>query len=73
MFVSGDGSLEVEGFDGTNEMGGFTGGKIEEVEGVLDSDFEPDGIREVLVLFDLLWIDLFLLTCNPLIPVIVSW
>ena len=54
MFVSGDRSLEVKGFDRTNEMSGFIGGKIKEVEGVLDSDFEPDSIREVLILFDLL-------------------
>ena len=54
VFVSGDRSLEVKGFNGTNEMDGFIGGKIKEVKGVLDSDFEPNSIHEVLMLFDLL-------------------
>ena len=54
VFVSSNRSLEVKGFNGTNKIGGFTGGKIKEVKGILNSNFEPDSIRKVLVLFDLL-------------------
>ena len=53
MFVSGNRSLKVERFNGTNKIGGFVGDKIK-VKGILNSDFEPNSIYRVLILFDLL-------------------
>ena len=54
VFISSNKSLEVEGFNRTNKIGDFIGGKIKEVKGILDSDFEPNSIHKVLILFNLL-------------------
>ena len=54
VFVSDNRSLKVKGFNETNKIGGFIGGKIKEVKGILDSNFKPNSIYKVLILFDLL-------------------
>ena len=54
VFVSSNRSLKVKGFNRTNKIGSFTGDKIKEIKGILNSDFEPNSIHEVLMLFDLL-------------------
>ena len=54
VFVSSNRSLEVKGFNRTNKIDSFIGDKIKEVKGILNSDFEPNSIYKVLMLFDLL-------------------
>ena len=53
VFISSNRSLEIKGFNRTNKISSFVGGKIK-VEGILDSNFKPNSIRGVLILFDLL-------------------
>ena len=71
VFVSSNRSLEIKRFNRTNKIDDFIRGKIK-VKSILNSDFESNSIYEVLMLFNLLWINLFLLTYNLLILVIVS-
>ena len=54
VFVSSNRSLKVKGFNRTNEISSFIEGKIKEIKGILNSNFEPNSIYEVLILFDLL-------------------
>ena len=54
VFVSGNRSLKVKGFNRTNKIGSFIGGKIKEVKGILNSNFKSNSIYKVLILFDLL-------------------
>ena len=53
VFISSNRSLEVKGFNRTNEISSFTGDKIK-VKGILNSNFKPNDIYRVLILFDLL-------------------
>ena len=54
VFISSNKSLKVKGFNRTNKIGRFIGDKIKEVKGILNSDFKPNSIYKVLILFDLL-------------------
>ena len=53
VFISSNRSLKVKGFNRTNKIDSFVGGKIE-VKGILNSNFKPNSIYRVLILFNLL-------------------
>ena len=54
VFISSNRSLKVKRFNRTNKIGSFIGDKIKEVKGILNSNFEPNSIYKVLMLFNLL-------------------
>ena len=53
VFVSSNRSLKVKRSNRTNKIGSFTEDKIK-VKDILNSNFKPNSIYRVLILFDLL-------------------
>ena len=54
VFVSSNRSLEVKGFNRTNKIDSFIEDKNKEVKDILNSNFKPNSIYKVLILFNLL-------------------
>ena len=54
VFISSNRPLKVKGFNRTNKIDNFIRDKIKEVKGILNSNFKPNSIYKVLILFDLL-------------------
>ena len=54
VFISSNRSLKVKRFNRTNKIDSFIEDKIKEVKDILNSNFKPNSIYRVLILFNLL-------------------